>query len=292
MLRLLPALVLLPAALPAQEDVMRMRAESLGPRFHVISGFANGNILVAAGDDAVALVDGQSTKRVALADSVLRTLTALPVRVVVNTHYHGDHTEGNAHWRAAGAEVWAHPNVAVQARKDTVIPEWHEWHRTPLAEAAMPTRPAADGQMLTMGPEQAQLIHVPRAHTDGDLMVWFPRANVLHAGDIVELGAYPFLDWWAGGTFDGMLAAVDRVLAVANDSTRIVPGHGPVADVAAVRRYRAMMVAVAGQVRAGLRAGKTADQVVAERPTAEFDAWQGRGGENFVRLLHVGMRKR
>ena len=290
------ALLLAGGALPAQAQpsVMQMRAETLGPDVHVISGFANGNILALVRGDSVMLVDGQSARRVGLADSVLRTLTDKPVALVINTHYHGDHTEGNAHWQARGARSIAHATVPVQAAKDTVVASFENWHRIPLSPEAMPTGTIADSMAFTFGGEPVIVRHVPGAHTDGDLVVWIPRANLVHAGDLVELGAYPFIDWWAGGSLDGMIDAVDALLARMDERTRLVPGHGPVATLPVVRAYREMLVAVRARVTRAIASGETVEQLVATTPTAAFDAAHGgpRAGERFVRLVYLGLTDR
>lgn len=278
----------------AQQNVMQMRAEALSPSVHVISGFANGNILAVIAGDSVMLVDAQSARRVGLADSVLRTVTGKPVALVVNTHYHADHTEGNAYWRARGASVLAHATVPVQAAKDTLIASFENWHRTPLAAAAMPSRTFEDSAAFPFGDEQIVVRHVPGAHTDGDAVVWLIRANVVHSGDLVELGAYPFIDWWAGGSLDGMIAATDTLLARMDERTRLVPGHGPVATRATVIVYRAMLDAVRARVAAAVREGESLEQLLANAPTSPYDAAHGgpRAGARFVRLVYQGLSER
>ena len=143
---LLLACLVAPAG--AQEDVMTLRAERLAPDLTVLSGFANGNILALTGPDGTLLVDAQSAKRVGLADSVLASLGAPPVRWVLNTHYHGDHVEGNALFRGRGAEVVGQERLPVQMVKDTTITWWGDWHGAPAAPAAIPTRTFRDS--LTM----------------------------------------------------------------------------------------------------------------------------------------------
>lgn len=265
--------------------VQRVRAN-----VHVASGHANGNVLVVASDTGLLLVDAQDTRHVRALDSALRVLSPAPVRTVINTHYHGDHTEGNAHFRTGNAEVLAHGAVRVQASKDTVIHEWNDWHRTPLDPRALPTRDVGDALALDLGGERAILLHAPRAHTDGDLLVWLPRANVLHMGDIFEMGAPPFIDWWGGGTLDGMVAATDRALALVDEATAIVPGHGPVSSVHDLRRYREMLVTVDRRVRAAVARGDGREAILAGRPAREWE--QALGGErragHFVQLVRLG----
>jgi glyoxylase-like metal-dependent hydrolase (beta-lactamase superfamily II) len=263
----------------------------LTPRVDVFSGFTNGNVLALRSDTGTLLVDAQSARRVSLVDSALTALGAQPVHVVINTHYHDDHIQGNAFFRARGARVLAHRNVPSQAAKDTVIASWNNWHRTPAERDALPDVGFSDSTTLVFGSEEVRVYHMPNAHTDGDAIVWLPRVNVVHLGDILELGAAPFIDWWAGGSLAGMIAAIDRVLPLIDERTRVVPGHGPVADRAALIAYRSMLATLHSRVQAAIDAGASLEQLLATRPTAEYDAQLGgaRQGERLTRLLHFGL---
>jgi len=259
----------------------------------MLSGFANGNILVHDDGTDVLLVDAQSDRRVGLADSSLRALTTRPVTTVVTTHYHDDHIGGNPHWKAQGARLVAQCNVAVQARKDTTITEWREWHRTPAPADALPTQCLADSLTIPRHGELVVLQHVPSAHTDGDLIIWLPKANVLHMGDVLELGAPPFIDYWTGGTWAGMLAAVDAGLAIANDQTIVVPGHGPTTTRAGMLAYRAMLQDVGQKVRDAVQRGESMTAIVAARPAAGYEESFGSQSrtDQFVQLLVVGFAR-
>jgi len=269
---------------------MQITTTPLRPGIWVLSGFANGNILVHDDGTDILLVDAQSDRRVSLADSSLRVLSTRPVRTVVTTHYHDDHIGGNPHWKAQGARLVAQCNVAVQARKDTTITEWRDWHRTPAPADALPTECFTDSLAIARHGEQVLLHHVPMAHTDGDLIVWLPKANVLHMGDVLELGAPPFIDYWTGGSWTGMLAAVDAGLAIANDQTIIVPGHGPTTNRAGMVAYRAMLQDLGERVRDAVQRGESMAAIVAARPAAEYEAsFGGRSrADQFVQLLVVG----
>lgn len=284
-------IVALGAASLGAQDVMRIHTERLAPGLHVFSGYANGNVLALETRDGVFLVDAQSAKRVAALDSALRQVTPTPVKWIVNTHYHGDHTEGNAFFRARGAEVWAHRRVPVQAAKDTTIAAL-EWHRTPLDPAAMPTKLVGDLLEMTLGGVRVTVRHYGVAHTDGDLLTWLPSYNVLHIGDLFEVGAPPFVDWWAGGSLDGMIRVIDTVLTEVNDSTRIVPGHGVVSTRADLRRYREMLATVQSRVRAGLAAG-TADAALGASAVAGFEGMLGgeRRALQFGGQVVMGLRR-
>ena len=253
MRRWLAVLLVLPQFLSAQQALV-MRSEAIAPGFVVVSGFTNGNILARLGPEGTVLVDAQSAKRVAQADSVLRGLNAPPVRLVLLTHYHSDHVGGNPYWKSRGARIVGHANLAAQMRKDTLIAGWENWHRTPEPVEALPDETFTDGLTLRAGGEEIRLVHIPAAHTDGDAIVWFPAANILHTGDLLEREAPPFIDWWTGGRLEGMLAGVDWVLEHSDSATRIVPGHGTVARRADVVAYRQMLLGAAREAGAGTRA--------------------------------------
>lgn len=268
---------------------MQITVRPLRPAMHVASGFANGNVLILESDSGLLLIDSQSAKRVGALDSAIRAFTTRPVRVVINTHYHGDHVEGNAYYRARGAQVIAHRTVPIEAEKDTVIADWGNWHRTPLATEALPTRTFDDSVAFDFGMERVVVLHAPNAHTNGDAMIWFPRSNVLHIGDILEVGAPPFIDLWSGGSLAGMIAAVDRVMAMVDDKTSIVPGHGAVSSRADLAKYRVMLQTVGDRVRAAAARGESADAVVAERPAREWEGAMGgeRRAGQLVRLIYA-----
>ena len=279
-----------PLSVSGQQGLSLARHQ-LTDRVDVFSGFANGNVLAIRADSGTLLIDAQSVRRVGLVDSALASLGAAPVKLVINTHYHGDHIEGNAYFRAKGAALLAHRNVNVQASKDTTIVSWDNWHRTPAAAEALPTMMFSDSSVLRFGDEEVRVYHAPNAHTDGDAIVWLRRSNIIHLGDIFELAAPPFIDWWAGGSVAGMIAAIDRVLPWIDERTRVVPGHGPVSDRATLLSYRAMLASMQTRVQTFIKAGKSLDEILAAKPAAEFEDRLGgaRYSERLTRLLYAGL---
>ena len=269
-----------------------MRIEALAPHVYIISGFTNGNLLAVVGTRSVLLVDGQSEKRVALADSALRTVTSLPVRTLINTHYHEDHIGGNPYWRTRGATIIAQRNLPVEARKDTTITEL-EWHRPSAPAAALPDRVFDDSLTLDHEGQRVILLHPPAAHTGGDAMIWLPDVNIIHTGDLLEIGAPPFLDWWGGGTLDGMIAGIDQVLSITNSETVYVPGHGNPVHREAVLAYRAMLVAVRERITPRVLAGETPEAIAAALPLADYDSAFGgaRYTARFVRIIAMGLAR-
>jgi glyoxylase-like metal-dependent hydrolase (beta-lactamase superfamily II) len=274
---------------------LAMTGRVLRANVFVISGFTNGNILAVTSDTGVLLVDAQSEKRVAAADSVLRTFTRLPVRTVIATHYHVDHIEGNPYWAGRGATLVAHRNVVPRAARDTVIADLTDdygiWRHPAAVAEAMPSKLVDDSLTFRVGGEIVHVVHIAPAHTDGDLIVLLEHANIVHTGDILEIGGPPFIDWWSGGSLDGMIAGTDRILALTNASTTYVPGHGPPVDRAAVERYRDMLVAIRERIATGVAAGW--DQAALDS-AAPVDPWaQEMGGtrmaKHFARLVFFGL---
>jgi len=272
----------------AQQDKdfskVEIKATKVAGNIYMLEG-AGGNIAASVGDDGIAIVDDQFAP---LADKIRAALKALgitekPVRFVINTHYHTDHIGENARYHAKGAILCAQANVAVQAAKDTTIPEWGQWHRRPAPAAGLPTLSFGDSLRLRWNGETIVMWHAPAAHTDGDAILWLPGRNLIHAGDIVEVGATPFIDWWAGGTLDGMIVAVDRIMALADAKTVIVPGHGETVNRAWLESYRDMLVTGRTRARAAIAAGQSRTDFIATRPFAE---WEARlGGERQARAL-------
>lgn len=271
---------------------MRIDTEILKPGVWVFSGFTNGNVLALETSDGLVLVDAQTTKRVASLDSALRRVSARPVRWVVNTHFHEDHTSGNAWFRERGARVLAHTGVRRQASKDTTIAEL-QWHRTPLPQAAMPDVEFDRTYQIISGGDTVVVTHPDPAHTDGDAFVWLPRHNILHIGDVFEVGAPPFVDWWSGGSLDGMLRAIDEVLTKIDENTRIVPGHGAVSRKADLAQYRVMLATVQSRVRAGLADGTDAE-ALARSAVSGFEASLGgeRRARQFGAQMVAGLRRK
>ena len=212
-----------------------------------------------------------------MAPQLLKAIAAVtpkPVRFVLNTHWHRDHTGGNAVFGGEGAVIVAHENVRKRLSSDQFVALLSQ--RVPrAAEAALPLITFADSLALHFDGDDLDVFHVEPAHTDGDSMVYFRKANVLHMGDTYTSMGYPFIDLSSGGSVDGFVKAADRALAIAQPGTKIIPGHGPVTDREKLRAYRAMIVTIRDRIGKLVAAGKTLDQVQAARPTAEYDATWG-----------------
>ncbi len=289
------ALVTVALALPAAaQDFENARIETVrvADGLHMLRG-VGGNIVVASGGDGVLLVDDQYAPMHEKILAAVREITATPVRFVVNTHWHGDHTGGNELLGRTGAVIVAHENV----RRRMSAGQFMEAFRRdvpPAPPAALPVVTFADGVTFHWNDEEIVVRHVAAAHTDGDAIVWFRKADVVHAGDLVFHGMYPFIDVQSGGSIAGMIAGVEQLLAEVGAATKIIPGHGALADRAALEAYRKLLTTTQTRVRDAIGRGLTADALVAEAPLAEFDERWGGGflsAEHFLRIVYTDLSR-
>jgi glyoxylase-like metal-dependent hydrolase (beta-lactamase superfamily II) len=250
---------------------------------------AGGNLLVCAGPDDALLVDAQygplAGKIRAVADSLSG---GHPLRFVLNTHYHGDHVSGDSAMAAAGATVVAHAN----ARRRMSVGRFNETFGTStkaVPAAGLPVLTFSDSLTFHLNGLEIRVLHLPPGHTDGDAVVWIPAANVLHTGDLLFNGTYPVIDVSAGGSISGMIRSLDLLLPLVGPATKVVPGHGPLADRAALLRFRGMLLAVRDRVTKLVTAGRTLEQVMAAKPLADLDRVWGTGfmkPETFLQVVY------
>ena len=267
-------------------EAVEIETIDVAPGVHMLMG-RGGNIGVSAGEHGIFLVDDQYAPLTDKIVAALRAISDAPIRFVINTHWHGDHTGGNENLGEIGALVVAHENVRkrmtveqfIEAIGDTV---------PPAPEGALPVVTFTDAVTFHLNGDDIRVFHVEHAHTDGDAVIHFPGADVIHAGDVYFSETYPFIDVSSGGSIDGTIAAVDTILAIAGENTRIMPGHGRLSNRAELAAYGDMLRGARDAVAAAIRQGKTVDQVVAAKPTAKWDAQWGGGfidPERFVRGL-------
>ena len=263
-----------------------VKTEMIAPNLYVLYG-TGGNIGVSVGDDVVFVIDDQYAQMAPKIAAAIKQITDKPVKFVMNTHWHGDHTGGNEAMGTAGAIIVAHENVRKRMSSDQLI-TLLDWKVPPSPKAALPLVTFSKDVSFHINGDEVLVFHVANAHTDGDAIVQFKKANVIHMGDTFFNGLYPFIDTSSGGNPDGVIAVANRVLALADDNTKIIPGHGPVTGKADLKALRDMLVTVTMRVKAMSKKGKTMKEIVAAKPSAEFDERWGKGfltADRFVASL-------
>lgn len=286
------SLLLVSTTLSAQTNVdsVQVRTTSLGRGVYVLFG-AGGNIGLSVGNDAVFVVDDQFAPLTPKILAAIRTLTDKPVRFVLNTHWHFDHTGGNENLGKAGALIVAHDNVRKRMSTEQFMAAMNR-REPPSPKAALPVVTFNDGVTFHINDDSVQATHVAPAHTDGDAIVHFLKANVVHMGDVFNNAGFPFIDLSSGGSVHGVVAAADRVYAMANAETKIIPGHGQVTDRNRLKQWRDAVAAVRDGVQREVKAGRTVEQVLALKLTDPYaKEWPG-GHERFVRAVHEELTRR
>jgi glyoxylase-like metal-dependent hydrolase (beta-lactamase superfamily II) len=235
---------------------------------------SGGNIAVLTGTDGKLLIDAGFTVSKPRVAAALHSLSDEPITRLINTHWHIDHTDGNAWLRQAGAEIMAHENTKKHLAVSTRVNGW-SYTFPPAPKEALPTATFSDARRLRHNDTELTLKHYGAAHTDSDISIVFEEADVIHVGDTWWNGFYPFIDYSTGGSIDGMIRATKRNLSVVTDQTIVIPGHGPVGNKAGLSEYYDMLVAIRGNVSKLKKQGKSLEETIAAKPTKSFDAKWG-----------------
>ena len=277
---------------PAQDfSKVEIKTTKLAGTVYLLEG-RGGNIGLSAGEDSVFIVDDQYAPLTPKIVAAIAKISPKPVQFVLNTHWHGDHTGGNENLGKAGTVIVAHENVRRRLATDQFVDMAKE--REPAApKGALPIVTFTAGISFHLNGEEIRVFHVSRAHTDGDAIVHFTGSDVIHMGDVLWNGLYPFIDYSSGGSVTGTIAACDQVLALATDKTKIIPGHGPLATRADLKAYRDMLATISGRVRQAIVEGKSDEEIAKLGVSREWDEkWGVRflKPEKFATLLAAGMR--
>jgi len=278
------------AAVRAQMGATPIQAQPLAENLTLLSG-PGGNVVVLNGPDGKIVVDTFLLPAWPKLKEALDGLGNAPVKTVIDTHWHFDHTDNNANLHAAGATVLAHENTKTRMA---------EPHDNPLMGLHIPSSPAdalpqqtfSAGQKLQANGEIVMLQYFPPAHTDTDIYIHFQKANVIHMGDTFFNGFYPVIDSSTGGKIAGMILAANKVLPLADNNTKIVPGHGPLGNKAGLTKYRDMLVVARDRVQKLKTDGKSADEIAASKPLADLDSVWGHGmlsSDLFVRMIYLAL---
>ncbi len=258
-----------------QQDFAKVevKATKVAGNVYVLTG-SGGNIGATVGADGVAIIDDQFAPLAPKIQAALRQLSPRPVHFVINTHWHGDHTGGNAQF-AETATIMAHLNVRRRLISGGKTP-FVEF--PPVTGKALPVVTFEQGLSLWWNGEEIRAIHPGVGHTDGDSVIWFVQSNVVHMGDDYFAGMFPFVDLSSGGSVTRLIESVDVILGQIPADAKVIPGHGPVTGVAELRIYRGMLDGVVAAVRKGLASGKTVEQMKKEKVLAPWEEW----GKGFV----------
>ena len=278
-----------PPAAPPPPDFSKVEIKTtdLGDDVYMLEG-QGGNITVAVAKDGIIMVDGQFAPLHDKIKAAVATISNLPIKYLINTHYHGDHTGGNESFAKDGATIVAQINVKNRLAAGTT--NGLTGVKTPPApQGALPSDTYTNFSKIRLRGRVADLKHIANAHTDGDTYIWFKTANVLSTGDTFTNGRYPNIDFANGGNIKGMIVATDAYLKLVNAKSRIVPGHGPIADKAALTEYRTMLMTARDRMAKLVKDGKSEDDVVAAKPFADLDAkWAPTelASKNFMRVVY------
>jgi glyoxylase-like metal-dependent hydrolase (beta-lactamase superfamily II) len=271
---------------------VEIKTTDLGSGISMLEG-AGGNIGVSAGEDGVFLIDDQYAP---LTDKIVAAVKAIddgPIRFVLNTHWHGDHTGGNENLGKAGALIVSHDN----ARRQMTVGQFFKiWDRKvePSSDSSLPVVTFAEAVTFHLNGDVIRAFHVEHAHTDGDAMVHFENANVLHMGDVFFNGTFPFIDVYSGGSLAGMISACNTALGMVDEDTRIIPGHGPLADRAALVAYRDMLQRAHASIAPMVRRGQSFEEIKAANPLEPLVEEWGGGfikADQFIELVVAGMKR-
>jgi glyoxylase-like metal-dependent hydrolase (beta-lactamase superfamily II) len=286
-------MLLASVAATAEEDAFKdieVKSTPVAEGIYILTG-KGGNIGVSTGTDGVFLIDDQFAPLTEKITAAIAKLSDQPVRFLLNTHWHPDHTGGNVNMGKAGTVIVAHDNVRKRLAVDNFI-EMFGMEAPATESTGLPVITFDNSLTFHLNDNEIDIKHLNNAHTDGDSIVHFRDANVIHTGDIYFAGMYPFIDTQSGGSAEGTLNALDQILALADNKTVIIPGHGPVSDKDSLIAYADMLGTISSRIRKMIAEQSTLEQILAAGPTKDFDDRYGNGfitNTTFVEMLYADM---
>jgi len=245
-----------------------------------------GNVVVLSGADGKLLVDTFTQLAWDRFKKALNEISNAPLKLAIDSHWHWDHTDNNANVRAAGATLIAHENT-LKRLKETHDLDVINLHFDPSPENALPQRTFKESYQMNFSGEHVALGHIAPAHTDSDIYIHFQKANVLHMGDVFFNGIYCYIDRETKGSIGGMIAGATKMLAMVDNDTKIVPGHGPLGNKTDLRKFREMLVTARARVQKLKSSGKSLDEAVAAKPLTDLDPIWGKGLLSSDAFVHV-----
>ncbi len=273
-----------------QSGEVEIMATPITKQIYMITG-KGGNIGLFIGKDGTFLIDDQFAPLTEKIVTIIKSVGGDFPEFLINTHFHGDHTGGNENLGQGGTLIFSHDNVRERLDTGSFIAPFN-MKRKAVSREGLPVVTFSEDISFHLNGDSIRAIHVPHAHTDGDSFVYFKKANVIHTGDIFFNGFYPFIDVTHGGSLKGMIKAVDRILSLTDNNTKIIPGHGPLGDKAQLTRYRQMLGTVYERLRKLKAEGKTAEEAAASKPLADLEAIWGSGifkSDRWIKIIYPGV---
>jgi len=268
-------------------DTVNIKTTKVAGSVYMLEG-SGGNIGVLVGNDGVILIDDQFAP---LSEKIKKAIAAIsdkPIKFIINTHFHGDHSDGNKIFGSEGSIIVAHENVRKRLSTDYLFEAFKQEQKA-MSYEGLPKITFAESLTFNMNGETVQVIHIKNAHTDGDAAIYFKESNVLHTGDAFVRYGLPFIDDGGGGTIDGMIKGADQMLKMINDETKIIPGHGQISNKKDLLDYKNKLQTIRNRIADGIKAGKTVDQIISSDPTKEFKT--GFDKVFFVQSVYKSLKK-